>query len=424
MSIGKIIKFERIKKGMTQAELADGIISVSHLSKIENNHTEPSEEIKECLLERLQLDLSNENVFFDDSIKNKLNEWKALIIKHDYNAASEIYKNLKIEINKTNEFSLLIYFKLFEVLFLQNSLKKEVDNHYIESIVQFENDLNDEQRYFYKKVLGDYFYYKEDYITSLQHLKDAQQLLFVVSEKEEEADFNYIFALVNSHLENLYAALEYGKRALELYQKLYNFKYCIKCHILISIQYSRLRLFSNGKASLLEARQLALTIGYEEILGTINHNLGHIFSLEGNSQKALELFKESYKMKNETMGKLVTVKSIIQEFMKRFDNSQALNWTDQALELIKEDRTKYQSVYLEIKMYKYVLQGETTNFESFILNEALPYANSKGNLELKALFMEYLADYYRDLGKYKNACNYYIKSKDIYKKLKFGGIIL
>lgn len=53
INIGQIIKLYRYKQNMTQSELAEGICSVSHLSKIENGSKEANQDTINLLLERL-----------------------------------------------------------------------------------------------------------------------------------------------------------------------------------------------------------------------------------------------------------------------------------------------------------------------------------------------------------------------------------
>ena len=55
MSIGLIIKYERLKQDIKQTNLAKGICSISYLSKIEHNLVEPNPEIIELLLSRLNI---------------------------------------------------------------------------------------------------------------------------------------------------------------------------------------------------------------------------------------------------------------------------------------------------------------------------------------------------------------------------------
>ncbi|WP_236355819.1 helix-turn-helix domain-containing protein, partial [Exiguobacterium chiriqhucha] len=51
--IGNIIRFNRIKAKKTQHEVATGICSISHLSKIEKGVYLPNQETLHLLLERL-----------------------------------------------------------------------------------------------------------------------------------------------------------------------------------------------------------------------------------------------------------------------------------------------------------------------------------------------------------------------------------
>ena len=57
MQIGSLIKYHRTKQKMTQSELAEGICSVPHLSKIENNSKEANVETIRLVLDRLDIDL-------------------------------------------------------------------------------------------------------------------------------------------------------------------------------------------------------------------------------------------------------------------------------------------------------------------------------------------------------------------------------
>lgn len=56
MAIGHIIRKERLNQNMKQSYLAKDICSPSYLSKIENNSTQPSEEVLELLLDKLGIE--------------------------------------------------------------------------------------------------------------------------------------------------------------------------------------------------------------------------------------------------------------------------------------------------------------------------------------------------------------------------------
>jgi len=53
MNIGSVIKYYRTKNNLTQSQLADGICSISHLSKIESNTYSPHESTIQALLVKM-----------------------------------------------------------------------------------------------------------------------------------------------------------------------------------------------------------------------------------------------------------------------------------------------------------------------------------------------------------------------------------
>jgi transcriptional regulator with XRE-family HTH domain len=57
MSIGKVIYYHRRKQNKTQEQLCQGICSVTHLSKIENNAKEANPKTLQMLCDRLQISL-------------------------------------------------------------------------------------------------------------------------------------------------------------------------------------------------------------------------------------------------------------------------------------------------------------------------------------------------------------------------------
>lgn len=56
MEMGKIVKYYRVKKGMSQEEVAESIVSPSYLSRIENNKTTVDKETLILLLQRVGVD--------------------------------------------------------------------------------------------------------------------------------------------------------------------------------------------------------------------------------------------------------------------------------------------------------------------------------------------------------------------------------
>lgn len=59
VSLGNLIKLCRMESKLSQSELANGIVSVSYLSRIENNMVEPHSEVYRLLLSRLNINIDH-----------------------------------------------------------------------------------------------------------------------------------------------------------------------------------------------------------------------------------------------------------------------------------------------------------------------------------------------------------------------------
>ncbi|MED5015238.1 helix-turn-helix transcriptional regulator [Geobacillus stearothermophilus] len=60
MNIGQIIKIKRKELGLTQSEVCEGICSVTHLSKIENNTTNVADDVIQLICKRLNINIEEE----------------------------------------------------------------------------------------------------------------------------------------------------------------------------------------------------------------------------------------------------------------------------------------------------------------------------------------------------------------------------
>ncbi|WP_077296452.1 helix-turn-helix domain-containing protein [Virgibacillus pantothenticus] len=72
IDIGYIIKLQRTKRNMTQEELSEGFVSLSYLSKIENQKTNANPEIIQLLCNRLGIELTDTP---DAQIEEKCRKW-------------------------------------------------------------------------------------------------------------------------------------------------------------------------------------------------------------------------------------------------------------------------------------------------------------------------------------------------------------
>lgn len=94
MHEGEIIKFYRIKAGLTQEQLGKGICSSKHVGKIERGQTSYSSEIILLFSERLHIDIQEEIINFNN-LEKKLLSWHNSIIKQSMIEVEKTKKELK-----------------------------------------------------------------------------------------------------------------------------------------------------------------------------------------------------------------------------------------------------------------------------------------------------------------------------------------
>src|SRR5699024_5251690 len=109
IEIGSFIKMQRTKQKMTLGELADGIVSVSYISKIENLKTEAISNIIQLLCNGLGIELESN---MEEVIREKCEEWYGMLF---YNHTEEELQELYEKIQRLLDRNLSENMVLFEI---------------------------------------------------------------------------------------------------------------------------------------------------------------------------------------------------------------------------------------------------------------------------------------------------------------------
>lgn len=134
IGIGKMVKWFREKMNLTQSELAEGIISVSYLSRIENGLTEPSKQILELLSKKLNIDsFSDEN----DKITKLCKQWFRTLLTGRIEEA----KNLYIQVNEYKDY------------ISQSNLNNILELHRLQYFIITDNTKSAEEQFIFLKKM-------------------------------------------------------------------------------------------------------------------------------------------------------------------------------------------------------------------------------------------------------------------------------
>src|SRR5690625_1002814 len=244
MEIGPFIKLHRIEQNMTQEDLSKGIVSMSYLSKIENERTVASPEVIRMLCTRLGIQLNSKR---EAVIQKKCKKWYKLL--YEVTDKEEIIKRHQ-EIRKLVSTTYSYSFVMFEIHRIRYFL---VLREYSKALQQI-NKLNEIsstfdtlQQYYWFKFKGNYSSLKNESNEAIRLYKKAENLFSQLDLSEDEkADLQYTIAVTYSKLRNTLESIKYAEKALDTFMKKYNFIRCAECHIILGIAYRRIKMYEKS----------------------------------------------------------------------------------------------------------------------------------------------------------------------------------
>ncbi|MFS0824089.1 tetratricopeptide repeat protein [Bacillus sp. 1P02SD] len=413
MEIGSRIRFFRIQKNMTQEELANEIISISYLSKIENNQTSASIEVLELLCERLGIKLIESEEY--EQLR-ELHDWYHLMVARKREPAVAFYESY--ESKNTNDSRVAIFFVLFELryfIFIKQLDKAEAQ---IKKIELYKDIFDIRMNYFYEKIVGQFYYFKSQFSVAIEHFKVAEEILTssVHFESWETADLYYYKGLNHNRMGKLALSIVYIQKALAIYQSLYDLKRSAECQILLGISYEKINEFEMAEENYLLATKVAEGINDPSLIGLIYHNQAVLYSKLGKSTLAIEQFRNSLEHKEEHMviGRLRSIHGLIEEYYKIEDYDNCKFWLHEGFEIVEkhQDLTEFNIHFI---YYDYLLQN-SENLLKFIEKDALSYFEGIGHHLYIAYYCEELGKIYQENHKYKLASYYFSKAISSLKK--------
>lgn len=408
--LGKAIRYFRIKANMTQSELAKGIISESYLSKIENGRVKIPMDIYLLLCEKIGVDpYSNE----DSDFPKICNRWFIYLLNKNIEKSTEIYNKVILHnknILHNNLYHFIEIFKLryFNIIDEDDKAKKQ-----IVFLKNIEKDFNEKEKFYWLKFSGDHYFAQKNYQKSFNLYELAKKYSSFVSKKNEFSLY-YMVALTASKLRRTNYSIKYAKKALNYYRVQYDLKNCAECHILLGISYQRNSDFDHAIQNYKIALNIAKEIGDSNILAISKQNFGKIYSVLGQSDKAIEFYLKSYDVrKNASVTKkIIPISSLMKEYYKNGDLLEAKMWMEKGRELSKQLSDSYSNYTYEFQVYDYLINKNEKELINIINNKILPSLSRKNLKYEKHYYLKLLGDYYFEQRKYKLASMYYKYSID------------
>ncbi|WP_445612925.1 helix-turn-helix domain-containing protein [Geobacillus sp. YF-1] len=420
MKLGDRLKLARLMKGMTQEEAAEGIISVSYLSKIENNQAMPGEDVIELLFRRLGIHRGQSGTapgWFESVMA-----WYKAMTDKNVAAAREQYAAVRQQCSESGDAEAMIYFHLMRIRYLLLLRDLKGAEAAARSVREWYEALDEPMRYYYWKFFGLLSYCQEKYDDALHFYQKAEALLGTQRKPNwEEADLSYLLALTYSRLWKVFQCIRYTERALSLSQAEYELRRGAECHVLLAICYRRCGEIDQAIDCCLLAQKAAQLANDRLLIGIVEHNLGHLKAMKKQYREAVQHYEHSlvYKSDAPLADRLITFLALLREHYAAQNYRKALSTAEEGWQLLEQTEngmTEHYEYYLHFSVYRLLLAGEGEEFERLLKHEAIPYFQKRKEYEDAAQYAGYLADYYARARQYKQAAHYYRLSCELLRR--------
>ncbi|SOC43252.1 tetratricopeptide repeat protein [Ureibacillus acetophenoni] len=405
MKIGDIIKFKRIEQGISQEELAQGICTNSYLSRIENNHVTPDEEIYRLLLGKLGADY-DEVIYSSIEMEKDLDDWYAhLTKKTPLKKELSHYLNLESQLNQ----GLVIKYKIIYSRYLLTIEKYNQAKEILDDVYQVLPSLNNYEKFIFINTYVVCF-------TILNKNEDAIQIFEEYTQdhninygtKEEHGNLYYNIALCYRRIRSYKACIDYAKRALNEYSDQYHLNRMVQTLVLLGIAYNNIYEWDKSikyyKQALHIVEQLNIFSDYEKIM--IYNDLGYCSECQNQYYDAIHYYQSSLKIEPNNFNIL---SNLARTYYKIGDFKEAkvyLNKANQVMESTKVNDS-------------YIISNNLLNCLLFIdykdMDEIFTTLNSNFPHIVKNRIYELIIFYSKEFGAILEKHKFYKKSNELYK---------
>ncbi|KDN58288.1 tetratricopeptide repeat protein [Exiguobacterium sp. AB2] len=407
---GNLIKVERMRRGIKQSVLARGICSVSYLSKIENNQTSPSEEVLELIFERLDIEVP---LYFDfseqvEKVKTEIREIlkEAVLTRKDVGRQKEVEKYLTNPVVKQSKD---LYITLMMTL-ARFGMMPDGDSKYLTEIGWIEDQLDVDNRVRFTVMSSLKMFHKNERDGSLKLLEELNEALSKSNIPDwEMADIRYIMGGLYYKFTDFLQAIEHVRFALSYFQEHFYVERIVECHLIIGLSYKRRKRYTDALNYYEKAIKIVSATDLKNYYGMLYNNMGDIYSLLGEKEKALKYFIESFDYKVEINSKLFSVLSLIEVYSDHDDREGVIVWLEKGDQLIEEtEGLEVFTRHFDIYKHYYREYNQEKLVES--LKQAVQYFEAYDEYLYTNKYALWLARELRKNGKYKLSTEYYEKA--------------
>ncbi|MFC0559454.1 helix-turn-helix domain-containing protein [Halalkalibacter alkalisediminis] len=397
-----MIKYYRLKKHLTQSQLAEGICSVPHLSKIENNHYRASEATAFLLLEKLGIDLSQEYEKYQ-LLKTDLDEFVEAILYYDLESIHKYGKKLKEREELYAQTDLIHLYHIYMMRYYSFTKNLGKAKEHRKVLEKLQANLSPLEELLFSFNIGLLLFDENKMVEARDHfltLKSMSISSFIIR------DLFYQISLCFSVLNHPEKAVTYAKKALTYYKEENNFIRTVHTQMILGINYARLGLYNEGvdiyKILLRNTRLLRLDNLYHQII----YNYSLLLLRKNHFTEALHYLNEAITVFNKgSQHHILSLLAIIEILIKlKKDPSEIREHIKEVLQY--SHSTNLKKYALLAQKFEYELTSHNEMYD-FIENQLFPFLKKHHHIEEMMITALDLAKHHQTLGHIEKANDYY-----------------
>ncbi|OCA87558.1 hypothetical protein A8F94_06780 [Bacillus sp. FJAT-27225] len=401
MEIGPIIKYYRTQKGMTQKELAEGICSIPHLSKIEHNSKEGNRETIALLLDRLGIEVEDIEGK-DEEIKQLLDAFDAAMNFQINSEADSVFEKLA-ELGSLVHFTSYMYtYELAKYrYFLFKGYADDAENQY-ELLRKQSNNFSRPERNLF------------DYFTSIHLMKKGKyhQADLILERLDGEfigtvniGEFLYHRAFAKSHMLQPGHSIHFAKKALQHFMEQHNFRRILHALVLLGIDYTYSNIYEEASSCFEHLIRNAELLNEQRLLPMIYHNMGFLQRKMQKPDAAVHFFEKSLSLQKEKgLGYLVTLYAIGEMKHSEGETEEAKTYFEEVLALANELGSKK---YRHLASFYLMVDTSGPKAFEYLQAKVIPLLeDGKEHKDDLAHFYKMLAGHYTREGLFEQAVYY------------------
>ncbi|MBH0169403.1 helix-turn-helix domain-containing protein [Fictibacillus sp. 18YEL24] len=404
---GKIIKFYRELRNMTQKELGDGICSGTHVSKIERGLTEVSNETIQFLADRLQIDIQNEMNLYKN-VELLLRKWEeAIIMKLDVKT-----ENIKKQLEQIALLQIPDFYRTHTLLLTRYYILTEQRNKAEKLLQEMERwtELSPREKSMLLHIKGIYgLQMKHDYYEAIDLLKQVDPTYY------NNPEYYYHMAVAYHSTNSRVLSYYYASKALRFFEKSHCYARVIETEMLMLIQIEQEPTSGPQNEKYIELIEMCENFGLEKQKALLLHNFGYHSLLHSHFENACQYYKESMHLKDpNTSNYLGSLEGYVNAatLLGKEPNTKLLQLAEKGIKTAQENGSTTFVHFFQMHIYR--LKKQYDEYYHYLETELYPHLKKLGYVLPAEHYEIILFDFYNKNGDAGRANEYakYIADKN------------